>query len=122
METRSAKIATGIRRRVRASRRSCPSLRRARVTGTGIRDDCPLAIIMSTIIYLIRYNVQYYVPYDSSATENWGLLIPLEELLKELECGFEGSDRQGVLAGRPVDAQTVGRPRPFVRRFRHFEE
>ena len=36
MEARSARIATGIRRRRRASRMSWPSLRRARATGRGV--------------------------------------------------------------------------------------
>ena len=38
MDARSARIATGMRRRRRASRISCPSFLRARVTGTEIRD------------------------------------------------------------------------------------
>ena len=40
IEARSARIATGIRRRRRASRISCPSLRSVRITGTG---DCGVA-------------------------------------------------------------------------------
>src|SRR5665213_2284396 len=54
MEARSARIATGIRRRRRASRMSCPSFRSARATGIGTACDDGASFILN-VLYRIHY-------------------------------------------------------------------
>lgn len=68
MDARSAKRAVGIRRRRRASRRSCPNLRSARRTGIGSRSrllwlfavfiSCPDAPFEDSILNAIDHKVQ----------------------------------------------------------------
>ena len=79
IDARCAKIATGMRRRRRALRISCPSFRRARVTGRGIRKDKLPFPITSIIIGVTLYNVYDCGPCINSTKTPKGRLAETPE-------------------------------------------
>lgn len=57
IDARSAMSSVGMRRRSRASRMSCPSLRMARRTGIGVLELFVDFVIMSIIVDVISFSV-----------------------------------------------------------------